>query len=523
MPNQSLSWKRGLVPVCVLVILIGIFCRLINLDQKPYWMDEAYTLLRASGYTAAEARQQVYNGEITTVAEFQKYQSPSLEKGAIGTITGLATEEPQHPPLYFLLTRFWEQWFGSSKTAVRSLSVIFSLLTFPAIYWLCLELFASPAVGWLAMALYAVSPNCLQYAQSARQYSLWLLLMLIASATLLRGIKQPKLGTWAIYTGTIAIGFYTHLLTGLILVAHGLYLLITEKFRFTKILWRYGAAAAMSVGIISPWLWLVWKNREIAQRTTEWMTRRLAYTDLIALWSKALNRGFAAWYFEYEAILSYLIIPIVILIGYAIYYLCRSTASRTWSFLLLLLGTSFLPFLAADLLLGGGRSTSDRYFLLCYVCIYIIIAHLLASKLNPAIGSVQSKFWRLVTVLILSIGVVSCVNGAIGKTWWGWSEFDVEIPPIVHQYDKPLVVADMSFYESFRFAHQFNPDVHLLLLSDPDLFKLPEGFQSIFLFAPTEKLLANVRQQALDPKLVYQFTDRSTQFTLPLYQIDLDK
>jgi uncharacterized membrane protein len=485
-------------------------------------MDETYTLLRASGYSAAEVGQHIFNGQVTTVAEFQKYQSPSLEKGAVGTVAGLVAEEPQHPPLYFLLTRFWEQLFGSSKTATRSLSVVFSLFTFPVIYWICLELFEAPAVGWLAMAFYAVSPICLQHAQSARQYSLWLLLMLISSVTLLRGIKQPTQRIWSFYTGVIALGFYTHLLTGLILITHGLYVLIIQKFRFTKALRQYLWSAGISFGIISPWLWLVWENREITRQTTQWMTLSLSYSEQVKLWSKSLNRGFAAWHFQYEHLLFYLVIPIVILISYAIYHLWRSTTPRIWSFLLLLLGTSFIPFLAADLLLGGGRSTSDRYFLLCYVSIYIIIAYLLASKLHPAIRQTQSKPWQLVTVLILSVGAVSCINGAIGKTWWGWSKFDVEIPPIVHQLSRPIVISDLSFYESFRFAHQFNPDVHLLFLRNPETFNVPDGFQHIFLFAPSDQLLSIIQQQSLNPKLVYQFTDLSTQFTLSLYRIDLN-
>jgi uncharacterized membrane protein len=524
-PVQSLTYKRGIVPVCALVVLLGATFRLINLDQKPYWMDEGYTLLRASGYTAAEARQQLFGGRVITVAEFRKYQSPSIEKGASGTITGLATEEPQHPPLYFLLTRFWEQLFGTSKTAVRSLSVIFSLLALPAIYWLCLELFAVPAVGWLAMALYAASPICLQHAQSARQYSLWLLLMLVASATLLRALKQPKRQNRTVYTGvyivTIALGLYTHLLTGLIVIAHGIYLFAIEKFRLTISIRQYLISAAISIAIAFPWLQIVWKNRGVTERTTEWMNRPLSFSELTELWGQSINRGFVAWHFQYEHLLFYLVIPLILLIGYAFYYLCRHTAARTWAFVLILLGTSFLPFLFADLLVGGGRSTSDRYFLLCYVCIYLAIAYLLASKLALLRRTWQSQFWRLVTALILSIGVVSCANGALGKTWWGWSEFDVEIPPIVHQFSQPLVISDMSFYESFRFAHQFDPNVHLLLLDDPNSFKLPNGFQHVFLFAPSDQLLSITQQQSLHPKLVYQFTDNSTQFTLSLYQIEL--
>ncbi|MEA5473058.1 glycosyltransferase family 39 protein [Synechococcus sp. CCY9201] len=520
--TQSPSWKRGVVSGCILIILIGVSCRLINLDQKPYWMDETYTLLRASGYSAAEVRRQAFDGQVTTVAEFQKFQRPSLEKGAFGTIAGLAAEEPQHPPLYFLLTRCWEQLFGSSKAATRSLPAIFSLLTFPVIYWLCLELLHAPITGWVAMAFYAVSPIFLQQAQSARQYSLWTLLMLIASATLLRGIAQPSKRIWTIYIGATILGFYTHLLTGTVLIAHGLYLLLFQGFQFTRTLRYFMISAGTSLSAISPWLWLAWNNQDIAIQTTQWMTRPISHGDLIRAWGRSLTLGFGAWHYQYEHLLSYLSIPITLFLGYAIYHFWHSTAPRTWSFLLLLLGTSFLPFLVADLLLGGGRSTSNRYFLLCYISIDIIIAHFFTSKLHPEIGHAPSRLWALVMILLLSTGAVSCINGALGKTWWGWSEFDVEIPPIVHQVSRPLVISDLSFYESFRFAHQFNPDVHLLFPRMPEEdFRVPDGFQHIFLFAPSDKFLSIIQQQSLNPRLVYQFADASTQFTLSLYRIEL--
>ncbi|MGH7999475.1 MAG: glycosyltransferase family 39 protein, partial [Brasilonema sp.] len=135
----------------IITLLIGIFFRFVNLDRKVYWGDETNTSLRIAGYTWTEQKQQMYNAASINPEYLQKYQHINPEKGLINTVKGLATEEPQNTPLYFMMVRFWVQLFGSSVTAVRSFSAVMSLLAFPCIYWLCQELFRSSLTGWVAI------------------------------------------------------------------------------------------------------------------------------------------------------------------------------------------------------------------------------------------------------------------------------------------------------------------------------------------------------------------------------------
>lgn len=93
-----------------------------------------------------------------TLESLQNYQRVNLEKGISDTIKSWPVDDSQHPPLYYVMLRLWMQWFGDSVTITRSLSVLISLLVFPCIYWLCMELFESSLVGWVAIALIAVSP-----------------------------------------------------------------------------------------------------------------------------------------------------------------------------------------------------------------------------------------------------------------------------------------------------------------------------------------------------------------------------
>jgi len=149
------TWLRFLI---IILLVLGLFFRFVHLDRKIYWMDETYTSLRISGYTESEVAQQLLESQILSLQDLHKYQRLNPEKSVVDTVKGIAAEEPQLPPLYFVLVRFWTQLFGDSVAAIRSFSAFLSLLAFPCIYWLCLELFESSLVGWLACALIAVSP-----------------------------------------------------------------------------------------------------------------------------------------------------------------------------------------------------------------------------------------------------------------------------------------------------------------------------------------------------------------------------
>lgn len=181
------TWLRFLI---IIILVLGLFFRFVNLDRKIYWMDETYTSLRISGYTESEVAQQLLEGQILSLQDLHQYQRINPEKSIVDTVKGLATEEPQLAPLYFILVRFWAQMFGDSVVAIRSFSAFLSVLAFPCIYWLCLELFESSLVGGLACMLLAISPFQLVYAQEARQYSLWTVAILLSSASLLREIGR---------------------------------------------------------------------------------------------------------------------------------------------------------------------------------------------------------------------------------------------------------------------------------------------------------------------------------------------
>ncbi|MGB7709146.1 MAG: hypothetical protein WBL95_06335 [Microcoleus sp.] len=97
-------------------------------------INEAYTSIRAAGFTRQEIDDELFQNLIFPAPELPKYQRIKPGSTAADTIHALALEDPQHPPLYFLMARFWMQKFGSSLTATRSLPALLSLLSLPLMY-----------------------------------------------------------------------------------------------------------------------------------------------------------------------------------------------------------------------------------------------------------------------------------------------------------------------------------------------------------------------------------------------------
>jgi uncharacterized membrane protein len=215
------------------------------------------------------------------------------------TINSLAVDDPQHPPLYYLIARLWVQLFGYSVTVIRSLSACISLLVFPCLYWLCLELFGASLVGWVAIALIAISPFHVLYAQEAREYVLWTVTILLSSAALLQAMRLQTRLSWGIYAATLALGFYSFLFTGLVAIGHGIYVVATVGYRWSKTTKAYLLASLATLVAIAPWLFVLMTNWLQFRATTGWMeTIQVPQMVLIKMWGLHLIRLFVDFRFE---------------------------------------------------------------------------------------------------------------------------------------------------------------------------------------------------------------------------------
>ena len=475
--NKKYTHILGVIPtslsfLLITLLVLGVFFRFANIDKKIYWYDETHTSLRVSGYTEAEAVQFLSKNQIITSEALQKFQRPNPERGISKIVQNFATEDAQHPPLYYLMASVWMKWFGDSVAVRRSLSAFISLLSFPAIYWLCLELFQSSLTGAIAIGLIAISPIQVLYAQEARQYSLWTVTILLSSAALLRAMRLKTKGSWAIYAVTALTSIYTFLFSGFVLVGHGLYVSTVERFRASKTFIAYLLASLVTLLLFLPWLLVVVQGLSKIQTTTAWTANNMTLQDLIREWIRNLARIFIDWNsestnpFVSKAIFYLSALALLLLVGYSFYFLCRSTSKQTWLFVIILTSCLGVPLVLSDVFLGGTRSTIGRYLFSCFLGIQLTVAYTIATKLGASlINDWQQKLWQTILFLVVSGGVVSCVISLQSEVWWTkyYSNRLPAVAEIINQSPTPLLISDSQTGDLLTLSYLLKPNVKLIV------------------------------------------------------------
>ncbi|MEH1919137.1 glycosyltransferase family 39 protein [Nostoc sp.] len=488
----------------VVLIITGILIRFINIDGKITWADETFTYLRIYGNTKADLMQEVVNSQILTAGTLlEKYQSPGVGKSIIDTVKGLAVEDPKHPPLYFVMANLWVQCFGNTVAATRSFSAFISLLVFPALYWLCQELFQSKIVGLVAIAIIAVSPFHLVYAQEARMYSFYTLNILLSSAALLRAIRLNTKPSWSIYFVTLLLGFYTNLLFSLVAIGQGIYVAVNQGLRAKKILIPYLSTLLAGILAFLPWLFLIITQSGKVQETIKWSNRIVPLNDLVNTWQIHWARIFFDITSEYSYpdqltnSLWFLIIRLlVILLLYAVYFLCRKTPKSTWSFILILISLTALAQAIPDVIFGGVRSVIIRYSISVYLGCHLAVAYLLAQKtiLYPD-KKMRKHLWRLLLLGLISLQIISCVIILPKKTWWNkaYSSDNIPIVDIIKQSVNPLIICaecgkDWGWGNVLSISYLLEPQTKFQLFPDTNIKQIPDTFTDVFFLNASEEL-----------------------------------
>jgi uncharacterized membrane protein len=511
--------SRWLMSLLAIGILLGIGFRFFDLDRKLYWHDEAYTSIRAAGFTRQEIDDKLFQNRIVPAPELQKYQRIKPGSTEADTIRSLALEDPQHPPLYFLMARWWMLQFGSSLTASRSLAAILSLLSLPLMYALAQELFASNLAALLATAFLALSPFDILFAQTARQYSLLTATVIGSSWLLLKAVRLRALPNGACYSLAIALGLYTHPFFSLTLIGHGVFIIAYWLF-FKKTKLRghvtnsqFFLAVTAALILYVPWIYVLATNLGRASATTDWTRGSPGWLYLVKLWTLSFTALFFDFDFGFDNIWTYLLrLPFLLLIAAAIYKICRRTSSSTWLFILTSIFVPFLLLALPDTILGGKRSAVSRYLISCFPGVQLAVAYLLASNVKN-----QQRFWQVILALVFTASVASCTVSAFSDTWWSkdLSYFNAEVAKNINKeaianrsIKDTIVISDRgndftNMGDLLSLSYLLDKDVRLMLLSQSPDMEMLNKYSAPLVFRPSEKLRSALKQnqRRLEPIL----------------------
>ena len=506
------NWLNTFV---LIILLLGIGLRFTNLDRQVYWIDEVHTTLRASGFTRREFVKQAPKDSIVEIEDLHQFQELHPDRNFLVGVKAIASSE--HSPLYYVLARLGMEIGGSSTVVTRGVAAIISLLAFPGIYYLSLELFGSSVVGLVAIALVAVSPFHLLYAREAREYSLLTVTIIWSCWAFLRAIKHQTKRDWGIYAVSLALGLYAHPLAILVVISHGLYLAIIHKFRWCKSLSNYLISLGVGILLFSPWIYVFIVNGD---GLGEWTGRDIGLTTLLQRWILNLTSiffdlqvGYGDRLFDVEAgndivldysnPVNYLIIPVLSFIVYAFYYLIRHTPRQTRLFMVLLTSFTAITLGLPDLISGGQRSTVGRYIIAVYIGIQLATAYCLGDRIAAIKSDRKIQIlWRIITVVLISLGLWCCFNIAAAETWWNKysSYYNSQAAKIINQSSNPLVISNTERISRLTSLSYLLEDKtkFLLLAKDaeiPNNLNL-ESFQDIFLFRPYDELINKINQHS---------------------------
>ncbi|MEO1396861.1 MAG: glycosyltransferase family 39 protein [Cyanobacteria bacterium J06634_5] len=385
-------WGRFMM----VLVGLGIAIRIANLAQPVYWVDEVATSMRVSGYTQAEVKAQVATAEPISGRDLQYFQRIRTDRPRTDLLRVLS-QSPEHTPLYFILVRFWAELWSTSAAAMRSLSVVFGVLTLPAMYGLGrslmtvrsgtgsgtgsetdFETVTGTGVGEFAMGLLAISPFFIAYSQEARPYSLWTLLLLLTSQWLLRSLQSNRWQSWLLYSLCLGLTFYTSLLTALLVVGQGVAVLLFYRDR-----WRgYGLATGGALLSLLPWIWVVLTGWQTLQNNTQWTQVPIPVWEILGTWFYSL----AVVFFDVPVALHPVMLGLQIAIASmtvgllltGMVVMVRRAPRTVWGFVLAGAWANPVLLLLLDVA-RNGQSTAPRYLIPVQLGALIAVAYWLGQ------------------------------------------------------------------------------------------------------------------------------------------------
>jgi uncharacterized membrane protein len=321
--KQLTTWK--MVPVTWLAFMI----RLINLNGRFLWYDEAFAVL---------------------------YAEKSINEMMAGTVTqvsGVAADV--HPLFYYTLLHSWMQIIGQTPFSVRLLSVILSTLTVIIVFILSRYLFGNK-VGIYAALVVALAPFLVYYGQETRMYALLGLAATSMVYTFVRAWTNNHWRHWLLMGILGAVTLYAHNLGAMFIASLDLWIL-WQWFRARRLNHLKGIILAHITMILlfAPWLTILPSQMGKIEQSY-WVQKpnlvTLLQTTLIFHFAYD-NQALPSWLLPLAFAMS-LLIPAVLVLElrrrHKFHYVPKSPFKNSVSLLLfLIIGPVSLTFLISQI------------------------------------------------------------------------------------------------------------------------------------------------------------------------------
>lgn len=161
----------------LIILIVGFVLRLTKLNQS-LWLDEAIGAIAAKNFT--------YHQILTNFLRVDN-----------------------HPPLYYLLLKFWAGIFGYSEVSLRFPSIIFGLGTIYVTYLIAKTLTKNRYVPTAAALLVSLSSFFIYYSQEARMYAMAAFLASLSVYFFLKLLEKQNNFYWVLFSASITCLVFT--------------------------------------------------------------------------------------------------------------------------------------------------------------------------------------------------------------------------------------------------------------------------------------------------------------------------
>ena len=238
-PKNPPLLRRHLV-ILTLIVVAAAYLRFDHIGVPSLWKDETWSIEMATGRGSVHDQLPPNlirhdQPDLTTLAGAPHWWAICSHLGGV-----------THPPLYFLVLRWWMDLFGVSAASVRSLSAILSLAAIPVFFDVC-RFLHGPRIALFAAAISALAMAQIEFAQEARAYPMLIFFGLCAADSIVRieylGPRRRRFASLIIFLVATAL---THYLSVGALISMAVYAVIRLRSRQECRRWPLSPSAQSS-------------------------------------------------------------------------------------------------------------------------------------------------------------------------------------------------------------------------------------------------------------------------------------
>ena len=500
--------KRNVIfiALCCSLLAGGILARVVFTKATIPDTDTVRREHRVVGFSKEEVEGALYSEDLVSVENVRKFLRPSPEKTYKDTIEALSFN-PEHPPLYYLLARVFQDIVGNTRYAHKILSLLIGILLLPCLYLFCIELFEVRLVGVIAVFIVIFSPLHMATAAYFSQYGLYTVVILLSSAALLRALRMGRTVDWVFYALMLIAGFYTHIAFILIAVGHLAYILMLKCYRRSKhVLFSWALSFAAGIISFSPWLFVLFRSMvTLKENTTIYRSAQAKVGEIFISFARNLGDVFAWLPFsaQREFFVGLFFLGLVIA---SIAVLIIKTDKKKWVFLVLLMIITPVVIIAPSIVTGKGRHAYEfRYFLPTFLGMQIAMANAIALGIRGKNALGRTLCEGAITIILAS-GLISVIYIAKLPDFYPQriAMAAAKVSDAINNFENPILVTDAGYVLTLLFSSNVRDDTQFLVLKGDDeaawrkgLKKLKEEKKAtnLFLVLPSKRFKAIVEEE----------------------------